>query len=47
MAAAILAWANKDQYKETRALGKFAVLDDSITWKPTPPAQQLRAIEPY
>ena len=46
IAAAILAWANKDQYKETRALGKFAVLDDSITWKPTPPAY-MQAIEPY
>ena len=46
IATAILAWAAKDQYKETRALGKFAVLDDSITWKPTPPAY-MQAIEPY
>jgi hypothetical protein len=46
IATAILAWAGKDQYKETRALGKFAVLDDSITWKPTPPAY-MQAIEPY
>ena len=46
IAAAILAWAGKDNYKETRALGKFAVLDDSITWKPTPPAY-IAAIEPY
>lgn len=46
IAAAILAWAGKDYYKETRAMGKFAVLDDSITWKPTPPAY-MQAIEPY
>lgn len=46
IAVAILGWAAKDQYKETRALGKFAVLDDSITWKPTPPAY-MQAIEPY
>jgi hypothetical protein len=46
MAEAILAWAAKDNYKETRAMGKFAVLDDSITWKPTPPAY-IQAIEPY
>jgi len=46
IAAAILAWAGKDNYKETRAMGKFAVLDDSITWKPTPPAY-MQAVEPY
>ena len=46
IATAILAWAAKDNYKETRALGKYAVLDDSITWKPTPPAY-MAAIEPY
>lgn len=46
IASAILAWSGKDNYKETRALGKFAVLDDSITWKPTPPAY-IAAIEPY
>lgn len=46
IAVAILAWAGKDYYKETRAMGKFAVLDDSITWKPTPPAY-MQAVEPY
>ena len=46
IAASILLWAAKDNYKETRALGKYAVLDDSITWKPTPPAY-MQAIEPY
>jgi hypothetical protein len=46
IADAVLAWSAKDNYKETRALGKFAVLDDSITWKPTPPAY-IQAIEPY
>ena len=46
IADAVLAWSAKDNYKETRAMGKFAVLDDSITWKPTPPAY-FQAIEPY
>lgn len=46
VAQGVLAWAAKDHYAETRALGKFAVLDDSITWKPTPPAY-MQAIEPY
>ncbi len=38
--------SKKDNYKEIKALGKYAVLDDSITWKPTPPAY-IQAIEPY
>ena len=46
VAEVILAWSTKDNYKETRAMGKYAVLDDSITWKPTPPAY-IQAIEPY
>lgn len=45
VAAHILAWAAKDNYKETRALPKYAVKDDPGTWKPTPPAY-IKAVEP-
>ncbi len=46
IATAILQWAAKDKYKETRALPKFAVADeDPGTWKPTPPAY-IKAVEP-
>ena len=42
----ILAWAVKDNYKETRSYPKYAVTDDEATWKPTPPAY-MRAVEPH
>ena len=42
----ILAWAARDKYKETRSLSKYAVQEDSGTWKPTPPAY-IAAIEPH
>jgi len=42
----ILAWAAKDNYKETRSYPKYAVSDDAETWKPTPPAY-MRAVEPH
>jgi hypothetical protein len=46
VAAHILDWAAKDQYKETRAMAKYAVRDDDPgAWKPTPPAY-IKAIEP-
>ena len=45
MAHSIIAWAAKDQYKETRALSKYAVSEDAGSWKPTPPAY-IKAIEP-
>jgi len=46
VAAHILEWAAKDQYKETRAMAKYAVRDDDAgAWKPTPPAY-IKAIEP-
>jgi hypothetical protein len=41
----ILAWADKDNYKQSRSLPKYSVLDDPSTWKPTPPAY-LDALEP-
>lgn len=46
VAAHILAWAAKDNYKETRAMPKYAVREDAAgSWKPTPPAY-IKAIEP-
>lgn len=42
----ILAWAAKDNYKQTRSLGQYAVSNDEGTWKPTPPAY-MKAIEPH
>jgi hypothetical protein len=46
VAAHILDWAAKDQYRETRAMAKYAVRDDDPgAWKPTPPAY-IKAIEP-
>lgn len=41
----IIAWARKDQYKETRALPLYRVRNDAASWKPTPPAY-IKAIEP-
>jgi hypothetical protein len=41
----ILAWAANDNYKQTRALPKYAVIDDAASWKPTPPAY-IKGIEP-
>jgi hypothetical protein len=42
----ILAWAAKDNYKETRSYPKYTVSEDEATWKPTPPAY-MRAVEPH
>ncbi|MBD0351051.1 MAG: vanadium-dependent haloperoxidase, partial [Flavisolibacter sp.] len=46
VAAHILAWASKDNYKETRSYPKYSVSDDEATWKPTPPSY-MRAVEPH
>lgn len=42
----ILAWADKDNYKQTRTSEKFSVQDDPGRWQPTPPAY-IEAIEPH
>ena len=42
----ILAWANKDNYKQTRTAPKYTIQDDPGTWKPTPPAY-MDGIEPH
>ncbi|MBG9375062.1 vanadium-dependent haloperoxidase [Panacibacter sp. DH6] len=46
VADAVLAWAAKDNYKETRSYAKYAVMEDDGSWKPTPPAY-IKAIEPH
>ncbi|MDB5247306.1 MAG: phosphatase family protein [Segetibacter sp.] len=42
----ILAWASKDNYKQTRSFPKYDVNDNEDSWKPTPPAY-IKAIEPH
>jgi len=42
----ILAWANEDNYAQTRTMPKFSVTDDPARWKPTPPAY-MEGIEPH
>jgi hypothetical protein len=46
IAAHVLAYAAKDNYKETRALSRYAINNDRSTWKPTPPAY-MKAVEPH
>jgi len=46
VAAHVLAWAAKDNYKQTRSFPKYDVTDDAGSWKPTPPAY-IKAIEPH
>lgn len=45
MAEAILAWADKDNYKETRSAPKYNVKKDPARWVPTPPGY-MDGIEP-
>jgi len=44
--AFILAWADKDNYKESRSYPKHPIAEDEGTWKPTPPAY-MEGIEPH
>ncbi|MEO6547762.1 MAG: vanadium-dependent haloperoxidase [Ferruginibacter sp.] len=46
VAAAILQWAAKDRYKETRSLRRYNYLKKEGKWMPTPPVY-MAAIEPY
>ena len=45
VAAHILDWSSKDNYKQSRSFPKYTIVDDPATWKPTPPAY-MDAIEP-
>jgi hypothetical protein len=42
----IIAWADKDNYKQTRSFPKFSVTQENGRWKPTPPAY-MDAVEPH
>ena len=42
----ILAWADKDKYKETRTYPKYTITEDPSKWKPTPP-DYMDGIEPH
>ncbi len=46
MSEHIMAWANDDNYKQTRSYPKYSIRDDPATWKPTPPAY-MDGIEPH
>ncbi|MEO1262783.1 MAG: vanadium-dependent haloperoxidase [Bacteroidota bacterium] len=46
VAAHILEWADKDNYKQTRTFPKFTINDDPARWRPTPP-DYMDAIEPH
>ena len=41
----ILAWADKDNYKQTRTFPKYSITNDPEKWTPTPPSY-MDAIEP-
>ncbi|MBS1542185.1 MAG: vanadium-dependent haloperoxidase [Bacteroidetes bacterium] len=42
----IIAWSNKDNYKQTRSFPKYSIQTNPATWKPTPPAY-MDAVEPH
>lgn len=42
----IVAWAKKDNYRETRTFPKYEIKDELARWKPTPPTY-MAAIEPH
>lgn len=42
----ILAWADKDMYKQTRTFPKYTVSNEQFKWKPTPP-DYMEGIEPH
>lgn len=42
----VLDYSTKDNYRETRAMSRYAINDNISTWKPTPPAY-MKAVEPH
>jgi hypothetical protein len=46
VAAHVLAWADKDMYKETRTYPKYSIPEDPGRWRPTPP-DYMDGIEPH
>lgn len=43
---AVLAWANEDNYKQTRTFPKYTIPNDPAKWRPTPP-DYMDGIEPH
>lgn len=46
VAAAVLAYADTDNYKQSRSFPKYSIQSNTATWQPTPPAY-MDAIEPH
>ncbi len=46
VAAHILEWSSKDNYKQSRSFPKYSIENNPGTWKPTPPAY-MDAVEPH
>lgn len=46
VAAHVIAWSTKDNYKQSRSFPKYSIRDDPGSWKPTPPAY-MDAVEPH
>lgn len=46
VASHVLAWADKDNYKQTRTFPKYTVRNETFLWKPTPP-DYMEGIEPH
>ena len=46
VAAHILTWSSKDNYKQSRSFPKYSIENNPATWKPTPPAY-MDAVEPH
>src|SRR5580698_10869772 len=46
VAKSILAWADGDQYRETRKLPRYRIMKQKGKWIPTPPVY-MAAVEPY
>lgn len=42
----VMAWADKDNYKQTRTFPKYTIERNPATWQPTPPAY-MDAVEPH
>lgn len=42
----VLAWANQDNYKQSRTFPKYTIEKNPATWQPTPPAY-MDAVEPH
>jgi len=46
VAAHIMEWSSKDNYKQSRSFPKYTIVNSAATWKPTPPAY-MDAVEPH